>query len=150
MNDAPIPKGKTKGTGKGRPPVEHQIKKGEVRNPLGGRAHNPELRAIKRLTEDELVEIGSMIVKGSIEELQAVGKDKNCSAIKAMMAAVAVKAINKGDHMALDALLNRIVGKVKDRVEQSITLEPEISYKTKWGGTFESTDALKAPEDDDE
>lgn len=149
MSDAPSNAPKKQRIGKGVPPDEFKFKKGKSGNPLGGKLHKPELRAIKRLTEDELVEIGSMIVKGSIEELQRVGKDKNCSAIKAMMAAVAVKAINKGDHMALDALLNRIVGKVKDRVEQSITLEPEISYKTKWGGTAEATDALKAPDDDE-
>jgi N-acetylglucosamine kinase-like BadF-type ATPase len=136
--------------GKGSPPIEHQFKKGSSGNPLGGKLHNQEIRKLKNLTEAELVEVGSLVVKGSIAELQALSKNPNCTALTAMMASVAAKAINKGDAQALDILLNRIVGKVKDRVEQSLTIEPNIEYKTKWGGTSESTDALPAPGDDDD
>lgn len=137
-DDAPVSKGRQKRVGNKSPPVEHQFKKGEVRNPLGAGAHNPELRKLKTLTEQELVEVGSLVIKGSIVELQAIMKDPNCTALKAMMASVAIKAINKGDGVALDILLNRIVGKVKERVEQTLTVEPTIEYKTKWGSQTEA------------
>ena len=136
--------------GKGKPPVEHQWKKGQSGNPSGGKLHNPEIRKLKNLTEAEIVEVGSLVVKGSIKELQELSKNPNCSALTAMMASVAAKAINKGDGAALDILLNRIVGKVKERVEQSITIEPEIEHKTKWGSTNEATDALNHSSDNDE
>jgi hypothetical protein len=150
MSDAPVKNVKKTRVGKGNPPVEYQFKKGNKANPLGAKAHNPEIRKLKTLTEQELVEVGSLVVKGSIKELQALSKDPNCTALTAMMAAVAARAINRGDHAALDVLLNRIVGKVKDRVEQSITVEPVVEYKTQWGGTAEPTDALNAPNEVDD
>jgi len=136
MSDAPSNALKKQRIGKGKPPEEFKFKKGKSGNPLGGKLHNPEIRKLKTLTEQELVEVGSLVVKGSIKELQALSKDPDCTALTAMMAAVAARAINRGDHAALDVLLNRIVGKVKDRVEQSITLEPEVTYKTEWGSTL--------------
>lgn len=89
------------------------IKKGEVRNPHGAKTHSPELKQIKRLTEAELIEVGSMVIKGSVDQLRAIAKDGTASALKCMIAAVAVKTISKGDPHALDTLLNRLVGKVK-------------------------------------
>jgi hypothetical protein len=93
--------------------------KGVSGNPLGGKLHNPELRAIKRLTAVELAEIGSMIVKGNLKELQAVSKDPNVSVIKAMCASVAIKIISKGDSHALDVFLNRLIGKTPDKIQLS-------------------------------
>jgi len=132
------------------PPKETRWKKGQSGNPEGGRKHNPELKKLKNLTEAEIVEVGSLVVKGSITDLKKLSQNPDCSALTAMMASVAAKAINKGDGAALDILLNRIVGKVKERVEQSITIEPEIEHKTKWGSTNEATDALNHSSDNDE
>lgn len=99
------------------PPLHSRFKKGEVANPLGGRAHNPALKRLKNLTEDEMVEIGSMIVKGSIDELKAIGNNPKAGVLKMMMASVALNTIKKGDAHALEILLTRLIGKPKDRVE---------------------------------
>lgn len=72
---------------------------------------------MRQLTAEEFAEIANLIVKGSIEELRAIAKDESQSALKVMIASVAVKTISRGDMNALDTLLNRLVGKVKDRVE---------------------------------
>ena len=101
-----------------KPPPKHsRFKKGQSGNPLGGKLANPEMRAIRNLTEAEMVNIGSLILKGSIKDLQAIAKDPNSTVLQAMMAAVAVKTMQKGDAQALDVLLNRLIGKVKERVE---------------------------------
>ncbi len=92
-------------------------KKGEIRNPLGGKAHNPELRMVKRLTAIEVAEIGSLVLKNDIAALKAIAKEQTASTLKVMIAAVAVKVIEKGDAHALDVLLNRLIGKVKEHVE---------------------------------
>lgn len=94
-------------------------KKGQSGNPLGGKIQNVEKRAIRNLTEQEMIEIGSLVVKGSLAELKEIAKDPNASALKCMMAAVAVKTISKGDPYALDTLLNRLVGKPKERIEMT-------------------------------
>ncbi len=102
-----------------KPPKQGMWKKGQSGNPKGGLAHDPALKKLKRLTKDEMIEIGSMVVKGSVASLRAIAKDPNESALKCMMAAVAVRTIVKGDPKALDALLNRLIGKVKDEVHVS-------------------------------
>lgn len=96
---------------------KHMFKKGQSGNPEGGRAHNPDLRLIKNLTEAEMVEIGSLVVKGSIEDLKKIKDDPKTTVLKAMMASVAIKTIQTGNPQALDILLNRLVGKAKERVE---------------------------------
>lgn len=94
-----------------------KVKKGQVLNPEGGRSHDPQIRAIKRLTQQELAEVGALVVKGSIAELQKISKDPNASALKCMIAAVAHRTITRGDPTALDKLLDRLVGKVKEQIE---------------------------------
>lgn len=111
----------------------YQFKKGQSGNPNGGKAHNKEIKKIKNLTEKELIEVGSLVVKGSIAELERIRKDKNSSALGAMIAGVALNAIAKGNSQALDAILNRLIGKVKEKVEINQTSQVDIVYETQWG-----------------
>jgi hypothetical protein len=95
----------------------HQFKKGEpTANPLGRGLEKPEIKALRNLSEQEMVEIGSLVVKGSIEQLKKVKDDPKSSVLKCMMAAVAIKTISTGNPQALDILLTRLVGKPKDHV----------------------------------
>ena len=104
---------------------KHQIKKGEVRNPIGAGAHDPALRAVRFMTKDEMAEVGKLILDKDFQQLREMadslkvndGKKKNISVLKAMVASVAMRIISKGDMHALDILLNRLVGKVKDEVQ---------------------------------
>lgn len=122
------------------PPKHQQWKKGQSGNPSGRRPDPPELRAIKNLTEEELVEIGSLVVKGNIDDLKRIKDDPNTTVLKAMIAAVAIKTIAKGDGQALEVLLNRLIGKVKDKVEVTSTNQTAITAAV---GTFDM-EALKA------
>lgn len=103
------------------PPKEHQWKKGQSGNPLGARLHNPETKALKNLTKQELIDIGNLIVKGDIESLTAIRDSvktggKGVSVLSVWIASVAMRSIESGDMHALDILLNRLIGKVKDDV----------------------------------
>lgn len=109
------------------------FKKGQVANPIGARAQNPELRALKHLTNGELVEVGSYILENNIPALKEIIKEgeKNpeskTSALKMWMANVALKGFQKGDGSALDIFLNRIVGKVKDNIQVNTTVNrPQV------------------------
>lgn len=105
------------------------IKKGEVRNPLGGKAHNPEKKKLKKLTEAQVVEIGTLVVAKNASALReivadAIGsKERSAnpnskhSALKVWMASVALKSIVKGDAHGVDIILNRIIGKPKQKIE---------------------------------
>ena len=74
---------------------------------------------MRQLTSEEFREIANLIVKGEIAELKEIAKDDTQSALRVMIAAVAVKIIQKGDMGSLDILLNRLVGKVKDQIEHT-------------------------------
>lgn len=106
-----------------KPPLSGRIKKGEVRNPLGGRAHDQTDKLIRRLTQAEIADIGTLVIAKNITKLRDIirdaqkNPDSKHSALKVWMAAVAIKAMQKGDAHSMDVLLNRIAGKVKDHVE---------------------------------
>lgn len=88
-------------------------------NPSGRPKEDPILKKLQKLTANELEDVASVIIKGNIDDLQAIAKDKTASVIKVMLAATCVKIISRGDMEALDRLLNRLIGKVKDKVEVS-------------------------------
>ena len=108
----PAASAKTESKVVGRP-----FPKGTSGNP-GGRPRTPEeLKLIKRLTQKELAEVGSMIIKMTPAEITALSKDPNATLIQAMVAALAKKTIDKGDPIAFDKLMDRLIGKVKDTLE---------------------------------
>ena len=92
---------------------------GQVLNPRGAGAHNPEVKLIRRLTQDQIEEIGSLILEGRIGDLERMSLDKNTTGLKAMMASVIVKAWRKGDSTAMEAILSRVAGKLKERHEHT-------------------------------
>lgn len=102
-----------------------KFKKGQSGNPNGRPKIDPHIKAMRQLTAEEFAEIANLIIKGSIAELRAIAKDEKQSALRVMIAAVAVKTIQKGDMVALDVLLNRMVGKVKEQLQ--LTTEGTVS-----------------------
>lgn len=101
------------------PSPKNRFKRGQVANPRGAGAHSAELKLIRKLTTVEIAEVGSFILDSDVLSLQSIAKDRSASALKVMTASIVLKAIKNGDVHALDVLLNRIVGKVKDKVELS-------------------------------
>jgi hypothetical protein len=107
--------------GKGKPPKHSRFKKGQSGNPNGGRAHDQEAKKIKKLTSSELQEVMNLVIKNDLDALQAIVKDKSNSVLKVWIASIAVKGIQKGDGSALDKLLERMVGKVRQDMAFSDT-----------------------------
>lgn len=97
-------------------------KKGEVKNPLGANGGGDLLR-IRYMGSKEVAEIGTLVLDKNFEAIKEIVDDaKNNpnsehSALTVWMATVAYKGITKGDPYAMDALLNRIVGKVRQEFE---------------------------------
>lgn len=108
------------------PPKGKKFVKGQIANPLGAGAHNKVGKEFKKLTTDELEQVISLVVQGKLEELQAIAKDKDANVLKIWIASIAVKAIQKGDPTALNALLDRVIGKVKDKSQFSEGISGDI------------------------
>jgi hypothetical protein len=94
------------------------FKPGQSGNPLGAQLHNPELRKIRTLTREELAEVGGLVVSQDLVALKAIAKAQTgYSAIQVWFAAIAVEAIEKKTTGLMNALLDRIVGKVAEKIE---------------------------------
>ena len=95
------------------------IEKGQVLNPIGGNAHNPEVRMVRKLTNEQVIELSTIILEGNPQKLRDVMNDKSSTVLQVAIASALNKAIIRGDMAAVNALLDRILGKVKDRVDIS-------------------------------
>lgn len=107
------------------PPDGKKFRPGISGNPAG-RPKDVLGKKMRQLTAEEFADIANLIVKGSIEELRAIAKDESQTALRVMIASVAVRIISKGDMDNLDKLLNRLVGKVKDVVQVSNIDGPQV------------------------
>lgn len=107
----------------------HLYKPGQSGNPKGRPKEPAELKKLRLLTRAELVEIGNLIIKGSVEELQKIGSNPKATVIQAMIASVAWRAIKRGDTSALDSILNRMIGKVKDELDVNANVSSRGSVK---------------------
>lgn len=101
------------------PPEGRRFKPGQSGNPRGAGAHNHELKAIRRLTKEDVATVGALILEGNLDRLKEVSKDPNASVIKVWFASVAIKAISRGDPSALNIILNRIIGRVPEEIRHT-------------------------------
>ena len=95
------------------------FQKGNNANPIGALAHDPVIRKIRKMTHADIEEIGQVILEGNLEKLNAIKNDPNTSVLKLWICTIAIIAIKKGDVNALNSILDRIVGKVKEKVEHT-------------------------------
>lgn len=89
---------------------------------LPDRAYRAEVRTIQHLSRKQLAMVGNMIIQGNVPLLKSIRKSRTAPALKVMMACIALRVIEKGDHHAFDALLNRLVGKVPDKIDLEGTM----------------------------
>ena len=100
-----------------------RFKKGHPRpaNSSVGPVH-PELNKSRKLTAIELTKIVNYILYYTPAELEDMASRKDASALSQMVCALVLKVIKEGDTKAWEALMSRLVGKVKDQVEVSGTV----------------------------
>lgn len=90
----------------------YHFKKGQP----GGPGRPPDFvgRALRSMARKEIRELATAIVSGNIEDLQAFAKQKKGHALTYGLAKAFIKAANDGNIFALNAFLDRIVGRVKN------------------------------------
>jgi hypothetical protein len=105
----------------------HQFKPGQSGNPEGGKKHNKQIKKIRHLTQDQIAEIGGLLLGGKLSDLQDVAKDPKSPALKVWFASIIINGIKRGDPNILNAFLDRVVGKVADKIQsEHIHLVNEI------------------------
>lgn len=97
-----------------------KAKKGQVLNPTGKNGgYDRAVASIKRMTSAELAETCEMILKANRAELSAVLEDPNTSMLQVNLITAILADTQKGLTYTLDKLLERVVGKPKERLELS-------------------------------
>lgn len=93
---------------------------------LKGRPKVPEdIKKLRNLSHKEISEIGAIVVRGNREALLAVKDDPNSTVLQSWIASVAYYGIKEGNAQSLNALLDRLVGKVKEQID--ITIAPRLT-----------------------
>lgn len=100
----------------GRKTGGRDIKPGQVLNPKGRPRVDYGVKVAKLYSQNELIMSISRLIKLNADELKEVLKDPKTPACDAVIASVMIKSILKGDMSQFDQILNRVIGKVKDRV----------------------------------
>jgi len=93
------------------------IKKGEVRNPAGAKAHK--VYQFKTLDKTVVRNIVNIVSTGNVSELQKIVHNPEAPALLVAFAACMVRMINKGDIDGIETMIQRVVGKVKDEVDMN-------------------------------
>lgn len=92
--------------------------KGQSGNPNGAAVHNPVVKAVRALTKERVAEIiEEILTTDPADAAEMRGKAK--TVMEAWLMAGIQKAVRNGDLVPLNALLDRLIGKVKDQVENS-------------------------------
>lgn len=109
---------------KGKKTGGRDFKKGH--KPTGHRpALTPEVVAFRKLTQTEIVDVGSVIVMGNLAAIREIvesdpkgnKKDSPHSALKVWIATCAWEGIKAGDVNTLNSLLDRLVGRVPTQLQ---------------------------------
>lgn len=103
--------------------------KGQVSNPKGAGAVSPQVRAIRKITLEHIEEVADLILDGNLEKLKALASSPETSVLKVWIAKAAATGIQKGDLHSLDAILNRVLGKPKERHEVTGKDGEDIGFK---------------------
>ncbi len=101
------------------------IKKGEARNPKGSSERVRRLAKIKRLTIDELAEVGTLILRSTRDELVHTKSDPDASILQCWVMALVAKSVKDGDVQTFDTMMTRLIGKPPEAPVTRLSLEME-------------------------
>lgn len=95
--------------------VPFQFKPGQSGNPKG-RPKNPIPDALKKLTNQSLRRVIRIVVKGNKDQIEKLINNPDTSMLELAVANSFVKAVAKGDYQTVEHILQRVLGKVPDRL----------------------------------
>lgn len=97
-------------------PNPHRYQKGNPGGPGRPKKH-PDDVGLKMLHRTDVKVIMNRLAQMDIDKLEEVLKDKSRTVLEHIIGRVCLVAMKEGDYRRLDALLDRLIGKVKEEVE---------------------------------
>lgn len=101
------------------PKEETQFKKGKSGNPSGRPKLPPDVQAARKLTNTQFIILVNKFLNMSREELKAAAENPNAPMLELIVAKIIERAIANGDQTRLGFILDRLIGKVPDKIEHS-------------------------------
>lgn len=118
------------GKTKSRPmPEGKKFQKGFSGNPNGRPKLPGPVKAMRSMNADQIAEIGTVLLEGTVEDLKAIVQNPNTSIIKKWAATVIINGMKTGDMKAFDGILNRVVGRVEKKVMHDIERKTPIQQR---------------------
>lgn len=94
-------------------------------NPLGGKLHDPVKKEFKHLTEDQLREVLTMILRTHPSHIQDITANAD-TVLKAWVGNAAIAGMNNGDLGPLMMIVDRVLG----GVPQTLTIKDDFERMT--------------------
>ena len=110
--------------GKGKPFVKGDKRCGRPRK-------TPEEKKAYSMNKTEATQILVDFMQMKTSELELIPKDKSRKVIEHIIARIALEAIRTGDHVRLNFVLDRVIGKVSDKIEHSV--RPKVVHNLDGG-----------------
>jgi hypothetical protein len=105
---------------KGRKTGGRDFRPGESGNPRGRPKMPKEVKAIRKLSQESVELLLNKYLSMKFKDLKELIETQESDSADMLVATVIYKGITKGDHYRLDFLLNRLIGKVTDKVEVKV------------------------------
>lgn len=114
---------------KGKKTGGRNFEPGICPNPNGRPPITPEVKALRGLTHEHIKDVMDLLVDQEFEKLREMAKDTSLPALKLLYIRAVLRAVETGDLANIEIVLNRVLGKPKERIEHSgaITLESIIA-----------------------
>lgn len=108
---------------------DYLFKKGQSGNPSGRPKMPSDIIEGRKFNQIEVARIFNRFVNYSYEDLKAVMNSPTSTTMELIIGKIMGEAIRTGDHMRMNFILDRMIGKVKDVVEHTGEIKNEITVK---------------------
>lgn len=102
---------------KGKKTGGRDVKKGQVLNPKGRPKLTDEEKAVRNLSREQFLDVANLLISKSFEDLQKILDAPETPALMTWIIRVILLNAERGEYDPLDKLLNRLIGKVPDKIE---------------------------------
>lgn len=87
-----------------------------------------EIRDLRKLTVEQVEEIISTLLTANHDTLDEIRKDPNAPFLKRIIVNILYKTFSTGNMGQLDLLLNRVIGKVQEKIRHEV-VRPSVLLK---------------------